>query len=244
MNKKGLITICARGGSKGIPGKNIRNLSGNPLIYYSIKTAEEFKKKFDVDIFLSTDSEEIKNVVSKMDLSINIEYKRPDYLATDSSGKLDTILDVKLYAEKKFNIKYDYVIDLDVTSPLRTVEDLKHAYNILFENQEAINIFSVSPSHRNPYFNMVEQNEDDSFFTLCKKGNFLTRQSTPKVYDMNASFYIYKRDFFNEEWKTAVTDKSLIYEVPHLCFDLDNPIDFEFMAYLIESNKLDFKFVM
>src|SRR5690606_22264801 len=98
-----------------------------------------------------------------------------------------------------------------------------------------LNIFSVSPSHRNPYFNMVEQSEDD-FFKLCKQGNFLTRQSTPKVYDMNASFYFYKKIFFQEDRESVITSKSLVYEVPHLCFDLDNPIDFDFMTYLIENN--------
>ncbi|MCO6494366.1 MAG: acylneuraminate cytidylyltransferase family protein [Bacteroidetes bacterium] len=240
---RGLITICARGGSKGIPGKNIRSLAGKPLIYYTIRTAEEFKKLKDVDIYLSTDSDEIKETVIKYSTIVQTDYTRPNRLATDESGKMDAIIDVKEFAEQKYNVKYDYVMDLDVTAPLRNVEDLLNAYNLLFTNPEALDIFSVSPCHRNPYFNMVEQKENSDFYTLCKQGNFLTRQSSPKVFDMNASFYIYKSSFFTKGFKTAITDKSLIYEVPHLCFDLDNPIDFEFMEFLFLNRKLDFEMI-
>lgn len=243
MNKKGLITICARGGSKGMPGKNIRKINGKPLIYYSIRVAEELRREMDVDIFLSTDSMEILDTVKTFNFSINTEYIRPDILATDSAGKLDAIIDVLEYAEHSRQINYDYVIDLDVTSPLRTIVDLKNAYKMLWDEKEALNIFSVSPCHRNPYFNMVEQDDNSVFFKLCKKGEFLTRQSAPKVYDMNASFYIFKKAFFQTNSKTVITDRSLVYEVPHLCFDIDHPIDFEFMEFLITNNKLDFELI-
>jgi len=84
---------------------------------------------------------------------------------------------------------------------------------------------------------------EDGFVKLCKTGNFLTRQSAPKVYDMNASFYIYKRKFFKADVRKTTVEKSLIYVVPHICFDLDEPIDFEFMEYLILQNKLTFDFI-
>lgn len=239
---KGLITICARGGSKGIPGKNIKPINGKPLIHYSLEVAEELSKKYDIDIFLSTDSEEIKNVVKSSTFSlINTEYVRPDFLANDTAGKLDAIIDVYLFAEEKNDVKYDFVIDLDVTSPLRTSEDLASSVELLFSNEEALNLFSVSPANRNPYFNMVEEKEN-GFYELCKKGQFLTRQSAPRVFDLNASFYVFKKDFFAENHKTVITDRSLVYEVPHLCFDLDHQIDFEFMSFLLENRKLDFDF--
>ena len=239
---KGLITICARGGSKGIPGKNIKFIGGKPLIAYSIEVALSFAKNWDSDIFLSTDSKEIKDVVNALEFScVNTDYNRPDFLANDSAGKLDAIKDIKCYAESNNNYNYDFVIDLDVTSPLRTKEDLSKAINILFDNEDAVNLFSVSPANRNPYFNMVEENSD-GFFSLCKTGQFLTRQSAPKVYDLNASFYVFKRKFFEEGHKTVITNKSMVYEVPHLCFDLDHPIDFEIMSYLLENRKLDFDF--
>lgn len=239
---KGLITICARGGSKGIPGKNIKQVNGKPLIAYSIEVAEELIKLYDIDIYLSTDSDEIKDVVTSLNFpTIDLSYKRPDFLACDSAGKLDAIVDIKDYAERRNNIMYDFVIDLDVTSPLRTSLDLVNSIELLFKNQKALNLFSVSPCNRNPYFNMVEENEE-GFYELCKKGQFLTRQSAPRVFDMNASFYIFKKNFFEGNYKTVITEYSLIYEVPHLCFDLDHQIDFEFMSFLLENRKLDFNF--
>jgi len=239
---KGLVTVCARGGSKGIPGKNIKLINGKPLINYSLAVAEELSKKYDLDIFLSTDSQEIKDVVKSSEFSqVNTEYVRPDFLANDTAGKLDAIVDVYQFAEKTNNKIYDFVIDLDVTSPLRTAQDLAASIELIFNNNEALNLFSVSPANRNPYFNMVEEKED-GFFELCKKGQFLTRQSAPRVFDMNASFYVFKKEFFVENHKTVITNKSLIYEVPHLCFDLDHQIDFEFMSFLLENHKLGFDF--
>lgn len=238
---RGLVTICARGGSKGIPGKNIKLINGKPLIQYSIEVAVQLAMTYDIDIILSTDSDEIKDVVERLNLPIDTSYTRPDFLASDTAGKLDAITDVKAYSEKMTNKSYDFVMDLDVTSPLRTSEDLLNSIEILFNNEKALNLFSVSPANRNPYFNMVEEKED-GFVSLCKKGEFLTRQSAPKVYDMNASYYIFKKKFFADKHATVITDKSLVYQVPHLCFDLDHPIDFEFMTFLLEQKKLGFNF--
>ncbi|WP_436414232.1 cytidylyltransferase domain-containing protein [Petrimonas sp.] len=240
-----LITICARGGSKGIPGKNIKKINGKPLIYYTLRTAIEFAKdRKDCHIILSTDSEEIKETVrSSGFFEIDLSYTRPAKLASDTAGKLDVIKNVLSYAQEKNNMQYDYVLDMDVTSPLRTVRDLDDSFILMENNKSALNLFSVSTASRNPYFNMVEEQEN-GFVSLCKQGNFLTRQSAPKVYDMNASFYIYRSDFFKEKQSRVITDRSIVYEVPHLCFDLDHPIDFEFMAYLLENNKLDFDFLV
>jgi len=235
-----LITICARGGSKGIPGKNIKLLNGRPLIDYTIQVAKQFQQKFNhVTIELSTDSEEIVKVVEDCGLTSN--YRRPEFLAGDTVGKIDAIKDVLLWKEKTDHCYYDYILDLDVTSPLRNLQDLTDAFEITQKNDKAVNLFSVSPSSRSPYFNMVEQKEN-GFFSQVKQPEdlFLTRQSAPKVYDLNASFYYYKRAFFDLGYKGAITDKSIIYIVPHTCFDLDHPIDFEILSYLLEKNKLDF----
>jgi len=235
-----LITICARGGSKGIPGKNIKIINGIPLIAYTIKLAKEIQKKHNTVITLSTDDVEIKKTAESFGVSTS--YERPIVLATDSAGKIDTINDVLLYEEKLANIKFDYVLDMDVTSPLRTFEDIVNALNILINKSDAKNIFSVNSAARNPYFNMVEQNTN-GFYSLIKTnpdGSVMTRQTAPKVYDLNASFYWYRRSFFESGEKSAITDKSLIYEMNHICFDLDHPVDFLFMEYLLQNNKLDF----
>lgn len=237
-----LITICARGGSKGIPGKNIKGISGKPLIAYTIDIANRFKEVADDNIVvaLSTDSSEIKLVASEFGLIS--DYVRPGFLAGDSVGKIDAIKDVLAYYEKANDITYDFVLDMDVTSPLRTLGDLQNAFVILLEDPTAVNLFSVSEPDRNPYFNMVEKKDNGYYGTVKDLDNaVLTRQSAPHVYALNASFYIYRREFFEKGYKGAITDKSLIYKVPHICFDLDHPIDFEFMAYLLDNGKLGFE---
>tara|TARA_B110000027_G_scaffold133461_1_gene161996 strand:- start:12932 stop:13654 length:723 start_codon:yes stop_codon:yes gene_type:complete len=236
-----LVTICARGGSKGIPGKNIKPIAGKPLIEYTIAIASCLVDKLNAKIGLSTDDIAIKNAAEKV--GVFTEYQRPVSLATDTAGKIDTIKDLLLYEESLIDEKYDYVLDLDVTSPLRSLEDLEDSFKILRNNIEALNLFSVNEAARNPYFNMVEENET-GFYSIVKtnpNGSLMTRQSAPKVYDMNASFYWYKRNFFNLNINTAITKKSLIYKMNHICFDLDHPIDFLFMEYLLNNNKLDFQ---
>lgn len=216
-------------------------LKGKPLIEYSINVAQQFLHEFgDTTIVLSTDSTEIKRVAEECGLKT--EYSRPEYLAGDTVGKIDAIKDVLFWQEKRLNIRYDFVLDLDVTSPLRNLNDLSSAFKIIRDNDSAINLFSVSPANRSPYFNMVEQKES-GFFAQVKQpdGAILTRQSAPKVFDLNASFYFYKRAFFDLGYKGAITDKSLIYEVPHICFDLDHPIDFEIISFLMDYKKLDFE---
>jgi len=233
-----LITICARGGSKGIPGKNIRVLNGKPLIAYTIEAAKNFAIKHDADIALSTDSDEIKNTAAIFGLQT--AYKRPEKLATDAAGKADAITDVMHYMEIEHSKTYDIVMDLDVTSPLRNIDDIENAYVQLLQNHKALNIFSVSPAKRNPYFNMVEENEDGFFHTVKDGKLFKSRQQAPKVYDMNASFYIFKRKFFIDNWSVSTTSASLVYVMPHICFDLDEPEDFIIMEILLQKNLLGF----
>ena len=236
-----LITLCARGGSKGIPEKNIKLLAGKSLIVYSIDLTKILKEKWGAKIALSTDDSKIKQVAAAH--GVQTEYVRPEYLATDSAGKIDTIKDLLIYEESLVNYKYDFVLDLDVTSPLRTLEDIEKSLELLIANSKAENLFSVNNSARNPYFNMVEK-KSNGFYSLVKTsldGTLMTRQSAPKVYDLNASFYWHKRTFFDLDSKSAIIDKSLIYTMNHICFDLDHKFDFDFLEYLINNNKLDFE---
>jgi CMP-N,N'-diacetyllegionaminic acid synthase len=233
-----LITICARGGSKGIRGKNIRMLNGKPLIAYTIETAQKFSKNYNADIALSTDSNEIKETAVKFGLQT--KYARPEKLATDTAGKIDAITDIMDFMEHENSVAYDFVIDLDVTSPLRTVYDIENAYKQLLQNKKALNIFSVSPAKRNPYFNMVEENAGGFYRTIKDGKIFKSRQEAPKVYDMNASFYIFRKKFFTDNWQVSTTNASLAYIMPHICFDLDEPEDFIVMEILMQQNLLDF----
>lgn len=232
-----LVTLCARSGSKGIPGKNIRMINGRPLIALTIDVAKDFAKKYSADIALSTDHDSIKQIARL--LGIETLYTRPAKFATDNAGKLETIADILNFEEKNRKKEYDYILDLDVTSPLRNLQDLDDAFSIIKEDIQALNLFSVNYAARNPYFNMVEKQEN-GYYGLIKKGDFLTRQSAPAVYDLNASFYFYRRKFFKTDKITTINDYSLVYVMPHICFDLDHPVDFDFMEYLLVNNKLGF----
>ncbi len=239
MKENILITLCARGGSKGIPRKNVKCLAGAPLIAYSIKHAKAFAKKYThTDIELSTDDSEIINIAAQYGLKT--DYVRPCELATDKAGKIPVIEDLLRYKENQTQKVYDIILDLDVSSPLRTLADLEQAYAKIKSDKDAYNIFSVSRPHRNPYFNVVEKKET-GYYGLVKSSTSLSRQEAPVVFDMNASFYFYRKIFFDKRFKTVMTDKSLIYLMEHICFDLDDMLDFEIMEFLLLQHKLDFK---
>ncbi len=230
-----LITICARGGSKGIPGKNIKPVGGRPLIAYTIGIARRVAERHGADTVLSTDSEEIREVARRYGLST--DYDRPASLADDTCSKCDAIKDAMLYAEKVHQKRYDCVVDLDVTSPIRTTEDVERSIALLESDPGALTVFSVKPCARNHYFNMVEE-KGDGYYGVVLGGRYTTRQSAPKVYDMNASIYVYRREALDRENPRAVTDRSLVYVMDHVCFDLDEPSDYDYLAFLLDTGRI------
>lgn len=227
-----LITICARSGSKGVRGKNIRELAGKPLIYYTIKQAKKWGKG--KHIVMSTDSDEIARMAKE--LGVEIPFIRPANLATDTAGKVGVIKHALQSSEEYFKEKFDSVMDLDVTSPVRTQEDLENAYRLFLEKTPKT-LFSVVVAHRNPYFNMVEEDKEGKAH-LCKSGHFARRQDAPKVYDMNASIYIYDRKFLLEEGvESAISDNSIVYVMDELSrIDIDSELDFKFIEFLVKEN--------
>lgn len=234
-----LITICARGGSKGIKNKNIIKLNGKPLIHYTIEVAQRYAEtNCNVIIGLSTDSLEI--IKSAKEKGLETKYIRPDNLATDFVSKPDVIKDLLFFEEENKKCKFDYVIDLDVTSPMRNVSDIEASMQLLLQNREALNIFSVNPANRNPYFNMVEEKNDGFFRVVKSNGAISSRQLAPKVFDMNSSIYIYRRKFFDQNQRFTTTEKSIVYETPHVCFDIDEINDLRLMELMIKNKLLDF----
>lgn len=230
-----LVTICARGGSKGIPGKNIKELAGRPLISYTIAAARQFAAKYGYAIAVSTDSDAIKDVCRRYGL--DCPYSRPDFLANDTVGKPDAIKDVMLWAEKHYGTVFDAVLDLDVTSPIRTLADIEKCVAIAADNPDALTVFSVNPCARNPYFCMVEK-KSNGFYGVVKDGHFTSRQTSPAVFDMNGSIYVYRREALDCDDPRAVTQRSLVYVMPHICFDLDEPEDYDYLAYLVDKGKV------
>ena len=236
-----LITLCARGGSQGIPGKNIKILNGKPLIAYSIEHANEFSRIHNCDIALSTEDDKIKQIASQY--GQHTSYTRPTHLATDTAGKIPAISSLLNFEEELRHKKYDYVLDLDVSAPMRTLGDLEKAFAILRKDSNALNIFSVGIAGKNPYFNLVEKSLDDGYYRVSKElpGGVKSRQEAPEVFAINGSLYFYTKAFFEQGFQGAITPKSLIFEMEHECFDLDLPEDFNYLEYLVCNNKLDYK---
>lgn len=225
-----LITICARGGSKGVKNKNFKSLNEKPLIAYTIEQAKRWGKG--KHIVISTDSNEITAIAREY--GAEVPFMRPEELATDTAGKVAAIRHALKSSEEVFGETFDAVMDLDVTSPIRKAEDLENALNLFLEKKPKT-LFSVVPAHRNPYFNMVEEGSDGRVH-LCKNGNFRRRQDAPKVYDMNASIYIYQREYLLEGNESAISDNSIVYVMTEESrIDIDSELDFKFLEFLLKE---------
>jgi len=229
-----LGTICARAGSKGLKNKNIRELAGKPLIAYTIEYLSNWR---DADrIVCSTDSEKIAEIAKKY--GAEIPYIRPAELASDKTSKLQVLQHLVNFCEKQNKIKYDIIVDLDPTAPLRKKRYLEESFKKFIES-DAYNLYSVCKSKKNPYFNMVEVDKL-GYAHLCKQSDVVRRQDAPAVFEMNASIYIYKRDFLLNT-NTLHSDKTIIYEMPDIAsFDIDNEIDFLFIEFLLKNEVFKF----
>ena len=190
MKKKFYCIICARGGSKGLANKNIVKVNNKPLIFYTVDLA--IKSGIFDRIILSTDSKKIFNLCSKK--KIECFFIRDSSLSNDKSSKILAIRDAILKSEEHFNESCNYVCDLDVTSPLRNVKDLTYSFK-KFKKKNFDNLFTVCVSRKNPYFNMIEFNENKEVQLVKKlKNKFYRRQDAPYVYEMNASIYFWKKE--------------------------------------------------
>ncbi|MFH1581691.1 MAG: acylneuraminate cytidylyltransferase family protein [Pseudomonadota bacterium] len=229
--EKVLLTIAARGGSKGVKNKNIRDLCGKPLIAHSILQAKKWGKAD--KIICSTDSAEIASVAREY--GAEIPFMRPDELATDTAGKLDVLRHALRSMEEISGDKFDVVIDLDATAPIRKISDIEGSYGLFVEKRPK-SVFSVTPARKNPYFNMVEISPDGYAALVRNSGSTIKRrQDAPKVYDLNASIYVYGREYLlDQNTKTAISNKSLIKVMDELsAFDVDNETDFLFIEFLV-----------
>jgi len=232
-----LGTICARGGSKGIKNKNIRTLYKKPLIAHSIEALKAWGKAN--RIVCSTDSEQIKKISNEY--GAETPFIRPAELATDSASKLSVWQHMVKFCEKEENNKYDFIVDLDPTSPLRLVKDIDNGFEKL-KKFDADIIFSVYKADKNPYFNMIELDENN-YAHLCKtpKEYVTSRQQSPKVYSLNASIYILKRDFLIQT-SNILSGKCIIYEMSDFSIDIDREIDFEFIEFILNKGLFKFDF--
>ena len=228
-----VCTICARGGSS-LKNKNILKLRGKPLLAHSIIQAK--KSKLFSMIVISSDSSIIRDIAIQWGADHVID--RPTDLASATAPKLPAIQHAVLETEQTFKKKFDFVVDLDVTSPLRSAEDIRSAFDLLVKHQNAENLITAYPSRRSPYFNMVEINSD-GFVKLAKESDQLIyrRQDVPLTYDMNASIYIWKRDnlFYS---KRAISNQTLLYIMPEeRSIDIDSIMDWKLVRLLAKERE-------
>jgi N-acylneuraminate cytidylyltransferase/CMP-N,N'-diacetyllegionaminic acid synthase len=228
---KHLCTICARGGSVGVKGKNIRLLLGKPLIAYSIEQALE-SKQFDA-IAVSSDSEEILSIAR--DYGADYLIHRPAELAENTSPKLPAIQHCVKEVENLSAQGIEIVVDLDATSPLRAVSDIVNVIELL-ENKKVSNVITGMPAKRSPYFNLVEVGSKGIVKLSKSLPDAVTRrQDSPKCYDMNASIYAWRRDVLIES-STLFNHDTLLYVMPEKrSIDIDSDLDFEFVTFIMNK---------
>lgn len=223
-----IATICARGGSVGVPGKNIRELCGKPLIVYSIEQALA-NARIDA-VYVSTDSPAIADVARNA--GARVPFLRPAELATSSAAKIPAIVHLVEWVEQHEG-PVDRIIDLDPTSPLRIQADLDACLALL--DEQADNVITGYEAEKNPYFNMVEQT-DDNHIQLVKqlKSPIVSRQTAPKVYAMNASIYVWHRRTLNQG---VFQPQTRLHIMPReRSIDIDHEIDFQLVSLYMQQS--------
>ncbi|MBB4392713.1 acylneuraminate cytidylyltransferase family protein [Bradyrhizobium sp. ERR14] len=226
-----LCTICARGGSKGVVGKNARDLLGRPVLAWSIAQARE-TGLFDAIAF-SSDSDALLEAALKA--GVDIAVKRPDEMATDTAPKLPAIRHCLEQAIAQTGRTPEIFVDLDVTSPLRLASDITGAVALLRESG-ARNVITGAPARRSPYFNLVEQRADGSVgLSKTAEPPITRRQDAPRCFDMNASIYVWRVASFLEQPSVFYPDTRLFEMPEERSIDIDSDLDFALVELLLRQ---------
>ncbi|MBQ9926593.1 MAG: acylneuraminate cytidylyltransferase family protein [Lachnospiraceae bacterium] len=238
-----LFTICGRAGSKGIKGKNVRLFLDYPLVYYTLSAIELYitaHPEHQVDVACNTDSDELVRQISQYKEINVICLNRAPEQTGDAVAKPDVIRDTYVRMCEQTKTIYDVIVDADITSPLRTLQDIENLVE-RFEETKCEIVYSVVPARRNPYFNMVMKKEVG--FGKVIPSNYVARQQAPDIYDMNASLYAYspkwlrQKNSMNDAWCEVI----IMYDTGIL--DLDHEQDFELMEVIagwLYCNKEEF----
>lgn len=228
---KVLVVIPARGGSKGIPHKNIKPLGGKPLIYYSIDVARQFTT--DENICVTTDDAEIISVVEQHGLKV--PFVRPAELATDTCGSSEVIQHAyQFFADK--GIQYDAIVLLQPTSPFRKDEFIKEAVALYDESIDMVT--SVRPAACNPYYDGFEENAEGLLKISKGDGTIARRQEAPKVWQQNGSIYVINPKSLLEKGMGGFT-KIKKYAMPETySVDLDTMLDWKMAELIIKEGIL------
>lgn len=224
-----LTIIPARGGSKGIPRKNIKELNGKPLIYYTIDCARTVCG--DEDICVSTDDAEIISVVEKYGLKV--PFVRPVELASDTAGTYEVLLHALNFYEKQGK-HYDVVLLLQNTSPFRNAEHVRGALALYEPNIDMV--VSVKESATNPYYNCFVEDVNRYLHKLLDNTMFTRRQDAPTTYEYNGAVYVMNARRLKET-HFGKFDKIVKYVMDEYhSLDLDTMFDWKIAEFIIKEN--------
>lgn len=229
-----LFTICGRAGSKGIKNKNLRKFCGKYLLYYSISTIDLYLNRhqdIEADIVANSDSQELLELAANNRLRHIDLIERDEGLAGDTIGKIAVINDCLVKMCEMHKTTYDMVVDLDITSPLRTVEDLEKVID-LHKMKNADVTTTVATARRNPYFNQVKRTEHGVKKVI--ESNFTARQQAPDIFDMNASIYAYNPKFLATGMGVLDGYCEIVEMYDTGILDLDHENDFKLMEVIAE----------
>ncbi|MGJ3259920.1 MAG: cytidylyltransferase domain-containing protein [Rhodospirillales bacterium] len=231
---KRLAVICARGGSKGIAGKNLRPLMGKPLIAHTVSQAVD-SGVFDW-VAVSSDSHQI--LAAGTAAGANFAIERPASMAGDAAPKVPAIRHCAREVERLTGAAADTVVDLDATSPLRNLDDIRGAVAKL-EQSAAGNLVTGMPARRSPYFNLVEQRPDGTVrLAKTPETPIIRRQDVPACFDLNASIFCWKRGRLMDGGDGALNEDTILFEMPEeRSIDIDTELDFAFVAFIMERRE-------
>ena len=219
-----------RGGSQGVKNKHTRLINGKPLMYFTIKQA--IRSKIFDHVMVSTDSKKILKIAKSY--GADGWFLRPKKLAVTTSPKVPVIKHALLQAEKFYNKKFEIIVELDATSPLRKIEDILDTYRF-FVKKKANMLITGCKSRKNPYYNMIEIVNNKLKKVKKLKKDIYRRQDAPKTYDWNASIYIWNRKSLIN-FKSFFTKKTVFYEMPeNRSIDIDSKLDFKLVEFLLKK---------
>ena len=221
--------IFARGGSKGLPGKNIRNLGGKPLLAHSIIMAQSIDKISRV--FVSTDDQDIADIGVQYGAEI---IKRPPELAQDDSPEWLAWLHAIEWLEKRKEF-FDCFVSLPTTSPLRNKADVLNCIDMLNEDTDIV--VTITNTSRSPYFNMVKKEAGYVKLAMRTDSNYIRRQDVPIMYDMTTVAYVTRPVFIKKNSKIFDGRVKSVLIPKERAIDIDDELDFKISEILIKEHK-------
>ncbi len=236
-NEKIIAVIPARGGSRGIPNKNIKPFNGKPLIYYAINLANEAERKNVIaGHIVSTDDEEIASIAKRM--GGNVPLLRPSELSTDNSPVIGTVIHAVKWWEEEHKDIIHSVLLLQPTNPLTSLKDIESSVKYYLDNQPKANcLISVCDAQHVRLSTLYHEKGRYLEQLLKEIDPLVRRQALRSLYWRNGSIYITRRDLLLEESK-IINENPLFYEMPRFrSIAIDDMFDWTFAEFLMRRNK-------